>query len=663
MKKLLNLSAPRMRKLAGNMATDKMKLFTSIGLSDQKAKETLKNDAVSQNLADVIVEAQKGNQDAVFSRTTGNLLYHVGTRMKAQILAHRPTLIQYITEAKIASETQLNAAMDYLLHNPKPPIAIKDFETSCGVGAVVSPEDIERVVEGLIKKYKDQLNEKRYRFNMGLLMGEVRKELPWADFKAVKYEIDMAVLDLLGPKTEQDMKPLPKQKASGGNAKKEAKEKSNKRTEADLDLSNVKITTDGLIGPDGKLKSFLEMAGESQKFHKPGENYKTDGYVITSNTHEILKKHLKETGGQSLNGITYLRYDDTNPEKEEEKFFVGIKDMVEWLGYTPYKITHSSDYFQELYDLAVEMIKRDHAYICHQRSDEIKGYNPPPSPWRNRPISESLTLFEDMKKGKIDEGDATLRMKTTLEDGKQDPVAYRIKFTRHHRSKDAWCIYPTYDYTHCLCDSIENITHSLCTKEFQARRSSYYWLCNVLDLYCPVQWEYGRLALNYTVVSKRKIGKLISEKIVRSWDDPRLFTLTALRRRGFPPEAINMFCGKVGVTMSQVTLDPTMLEACVRDVLNVTAPRAMAVLEPLKVKILNLPSNAPREISVPNFPADEKKGFHKVPFSDVIYIEQNDFRELGVFKIFKFVLFGKDSKDSLVFNRTVSLKEASGKDS
>jgi glutaminyl-tRNA synthetase len=209
----------------------------------------------------------------------------------------------------------------------------------------------------------------------------------------------------------------------------------------------------------------------------------------------------------------------------------------------------------------------------------MKGFNPQPSPWRDRPIAENLQLFQDMKNGKIDEGAATLRMKLTLEEGKLDPVAYRIRFTPHHRTGSKWCIYPTYDYTHCLCDSIENITHSLCTKEFQSRRSSYYWLCNALNIYCPVQWEYGRLNVNYTVVSKRKIAKLIDEGIVKDWDDPRLFTLTALRRRGFPAEAINNFCAQLGVTGAQSTVDPSMLEAYVRDYLNNTAQRLTVDME------------------------------------------------------------------------------------
>ena len=225
----------------------------------------------------------------------------------------------------------------------------------------------------------------------------------------------------------------------------------------------------------------------------------------------------------------------------------------------------------------------------------MKGINAPASPWRDRPAAESLQLFQDMKNGKIDEGAATLRLKVTLEEGKQDPVAYRIKFVPHHRTGNLWCIYPTYDYNTRLCDSLENITHSLCTKEFQARRSSYYWLCNAVDAYCPVQWEYGRLNMSYAVVSKRKIAKLITEGLVADWDDPRLFTLTALRRRGFPPQAINNFCAKLGLTGAQIIIDPEMLESEVRDVLNTTAPRVMAVLEPLKVTITNLPSDAPAQ--------------------------------------------------------------------
>ncbi|XP_077980161.1 glutamine--tRNA ligase-like [Glandiceps talaboti] len=620
------------------MADDIIQLFKSIGLSEQKAKETTKNEVLTKDLKDFIAETQNKVSGEI-DKGIGNLLYQAATRLKQKNRANY--LLDYIATRKINSEAQLTAALDFFKSNPVDPIDTKAFEEACGVGVNITPEQIEEAVEEVIKKNKDGLIESRYRYNIGSMMAEVRGKLKWADGKAVKNEMDMQILDLLGPKTEEDKQKPVKSKTQHEKPKKEE----TKKTEVEKELASPM---------DGQ--SPYQIMGAALTFHKPGENYTTEGYVLTSKTMELLKKHLEETRGQirtrfppepngilhighakainfnfgyakAHDGICFLRYDDTNPEKEEEKFFRGILEMVEWLGYTPYKVTHASDYFQELYIWAIELIKRGKAYICHQKQEEIKGRNPPPSPWRDRPVEESLILFEDMKNGKLEEGEATLRMKTTLEDGKMDPVAYRIKYKAHHRSGDKWCIYPTYDYTHCLCDSIENITHSLCTKEFQSRRSSYYWLCNALDTYCPVQWEYGRLNISYTVVSKRKIGKLITNNIVRDWDDPRLFTLTALRRRGFPAEAINVFCAKVGVTMAQVTIDPSMVESCVRDVLNNTAPRAMAVQDPVKVTITNFPDDAPKEVDVPNIPHDSSKGTHKLPFDSTIYIEQTDFKE------------------------------------
>uniref|UniRef100_H3A9R5 Glutamine--tRNA ligase n=1 Tax=Latimeria chalumnae TaxID=7897 RepID=H3A9R5_LATCH len=616
-------------------AADILALFSAVGLSEQKAKETLKNESLSAALREAVKQAQ-GVLGSNIDKSLGTLLYNVAARLKDQ--KRLGFLVGYIVGKKICTDLQLNAALDYVKSHPVDPIDTVDFERECGVGVVVTPEQIEEAVEHTISKYKEQLLKERYRFNMGLLMGEEQSEVRWEqDDGDVK---DLMVLHLLGPKTEADLEKKPKA-AKQKPAETEKKEQ---------------IVTNGEIKLE--TKTLMEqLRGEALKFHKPGENYKTEGYVVTPNTMNLLKEHLWITGGQvrarfppepngilhvghakainfnfgyakANNGICFLRYDDTNPEKEEEKYFTAIREMVEWLGYKPYAVTHASDYFQQLYEWAVEMIERGHAYVCHQKVEEIKGHNPPPSPWRDRPVEESLLLFEGMKKGKFVEGEATLRMKLIMEDGKMDPVAYRIKYTPHHRTGDTWCIYPTYDYTHCLCDSIEHITHSLCTKEFQARRSSYFWLCNALDVYCPVQWEYGRLNLHYTVVSKRKIIKLVETGAVRDWDDPRLFTLTALRRRGFPAEAINNFCARVGVTVAQTTMEPHLLEACVRDVLNEKAPRAMAVLEPLKVTITNFPSDKPIDVVVPNFPADESKGFHKVPFTSTVYIEQADFREV-----------------------------------
>ncbi|KAG8557275.1 hypothetical protein GDO81_018392, partial [Engystomops pustulosus] len=542
------------------MAADSVSLFVSIGLSEQKAKETLKNEALSAVLREAVLQAQAALGPSI-DKVIGTLIYNVSTRLKDT--KRLGFLVGYIIGKKISTDLQLNAALDYVKAHPLDPIDTAEFEKECGVGVTVTPEQIEEAVR------------------------EARNRLKWADGKIIKNEVDMQVTGsaLLGPKTEADLEKNPN--------KQEVVE-SEKKSDAAVTLESASLME--------------QLRGEALKFHKPGENYKTEGYIVTPKTMELLEKHLEITGGQvrtrfppepngilhighakAINfnfgyakangGICFLRYDDTNPEKEEEKYFTAIKDMVEWLGYKPYAVTHASDNFEQLYEWAVELIKRGHAYVCHQKVEEIKGHNPPPSPWRDRPAEESLLLFEGMKKGKFAEGEVTLRMKLVMEDGKMDPVAYRIKYTPHHRTGDKWCIYPTYDYTHCLCDSIEHITHSLCTKEFQARRSSYFWLCNALDVYCPVQWEYGRLNLHYTVVSKRKIIKLVETGAVRDWDDPRLFTLTALRRRGFPPEAINNFCARVGVTVAQTTMEP---------------PPAGSL-------------------------CPESKGFHTVPFSSTVY--------------------------------------------
>ncbi|CAK1551825.1 unnamed protein product [Leptosia nina] len=616
--------------------------FKKIGLSEQKAKETLKNANVTKFLLQILseVDVQK------LQPGVGLLLYHLATKIKPQSVGKLPFICKYIADGRLDSTLRIDAALEYVLsHLNEENVSIKEFEEACGVGIVVTPEQVELAVEKHMAKYKSELLEKRYRFNSGVVMQAVRSDLKWADGKAIKNEVDVQILDLLGPKTEADLAPIPKaeKKAkTSSEISKKSKKEDNKGAASVVDSSEEAVSISELM--------------KKLPFHVPGENFKSDGYIVTPSTKKLLEDHLKITGGKvrtrfppepngilhighakaininfgyaaAHDGICFLRYDDTNPEKEEEKFFIGIKDMVEWLGYTPYKITHSSDYFDQLYEWAVKLIKKELAYVCHQKAEEIKGYNPPPSPWRNRPVEESLHLFEDMKNGKIDEGEATLRMKITLEEGKQDPVAYRIKFKPHHRTGSKWCIYPTYDYTHCLCDSIEHITHSLCTKEFQSRRSSYYWLCNALDIYCPVQWEYGRLNVNYTVVSKRKIAKLIDEGIVNDWDDPRLFTLTALRRRGVPSVAVNAFCAALGVTGAVGAVDPALLDASVRDHLNLTAPRVMVVLDPLKITITNFPSDEVISVTVPDFPNDPDKSSHKVVLDRTLYIEASDFKE------------------------------------
>ncbi|KRX49471.1 Glutamine--tRNA ligase [Trichinella murrelli] len=634
---------------------DNNQLLSALGLSGEKIKETLRNETLTASLSNMANQVKRLcrlihfflNYCAILKAlkiTNGKLSESQG-KLFFQVMQMLTCVV-----VRVFSYAFILAALQFLLSHAASDFDKAEFEQACGIGVKVTEEQIEDTVASVIKANEEKLQLMRYKFPISSLIAEVRKVLPWADGSKLKKEIDMQMLILLGPKTLDDMqsgkkipsKVMPKEKLK---AKEIAK--------------NEESEFEGAA-------TIEELMKTKAHFHKPGENYKTEGYVVTPKTMDLLKRHLEITGGKVVTrfppepngilhighakainidfgyakahgGICYLRYDDTNPEKEEERYFTAIREMVEWLGYTPYKVTHSSDYFDQLYEYALELIRRGHAYVCHQKAEEVKGINPTPSPWRDRPIDESLKLFEDMKNGMFDEGAATLRMKITLEEGKVDPVAYRIKYVPHHRTGNKWCIYPTYDYTHCLCDSIENITHSLCTKEFQSRRSSYYWLCNALDLYCPVQWEFARLNVHYAVISKRKIIKLVQENIIRDWDDPRLFTLTALKRRGFPPQAINNFVAKMGLTTALTAVDPMMLEACVRDVLNVTAPRHMAVLNPLKVRFAN-PVELPKMVEVPDFPntlSDKSTGKHHVQFDSTIFIEADDFKEHADDKHFK----------------------------
>ena len=275
-----------------------------------------------------------------------------------------------------------------------------------------------------------------------------------------------------------------------------------------------------------------------------------NGYLHIGHAKAI---RLNFTVAKEYGGYTFLRYDDTNPCKENNEFIDHIADIVNWLGYSPKKTTASSDYFQELYDLGVELIKRGKAYVCFQTIEEGREYREKKmnSPWRDASVEENLRLFEKMRQGRFAEGECCLRMKIDMQHDNpcmRDPAAFRIRYTPHPHSGDKWCVYPTYDYTHCLVDSLENVTHSLCTLEFEIRRESYYWLLKALDMYKPFVWEYSRLNISNTVLSKRKIEELINIKAVTGWDDPRLHTIQGLKQRGYTPSIINNFCEAIGVS-------------------------------------------------------------------------------------------------------------------
>ncbi|KAM7484579.1 hypothetical protein LguiA_000588 [Lonicera macranthoides] len=500
--------------------------------------------------------------------------------------------------------------------------------------------------------------EERYeplQLNFGELFAHVRKRQPWADPKIVKKLIDAKLYELLGEKTAADEeKPVKKKK------------------EKPVKIENKPVeATPPPKQSEEELNPYLI-------FPSPEENFKVHGSVASSyldldrpvlracNSKELLEKHLKVTGGKVLTrfppepngylhighakamfvdfglakergGGCYLRYDDTNPEAEKKEYIDHIEEIVRWMGWEPFKITYTSNYFQELHDLAVELIRRGHAYVDHQTPDEIKEYREKKmnSPWRDRPIAESLKLFDDMKRGMIEEGKATLRLKQDMQSDNYnmyDLIAYRIKasFTPHPHAGDKWCIYPSYDFSHCIVDSLENITHSLCTLEFETRRASYYWLLDALGLYQPFVWEYSRLNITNTVMSKRKLNRLVTENWVDGWDDPRLMTLAGLRRRGVTSTSINAFARGIGITRSDSSIiQLERLEYHVREELNKTAPRTMVVLSPLKVVITNLEAGSVMDLDAKKWPdaqTDDSSSFYKVPFTNVVYIEQTDFR-------------------------------------
>mmetsp|Transcript_19945 Transcript_19945/g.25893 ORF Transcript_19945/g.25893 Transcript_19945/m.25893 type:complete len:698 (+) Transcript_19945:270-2363(+) len=417
----------------------------------------------------------------------------------------------------------------------------------------------------------------------------------------------------------------------------------------------------------------------------PSENTGRGGYYVNSD--ETLSRHLETTGGKWMTrfppepngyphlghakamlvdfgtarkhgGGCYMRFDDTNPDAEKQEYIDSILSSVKWLGYDWYKQTATSDYFEELYELAIELIKRGKAYVCFQTPDEVKASRDllkefhakraaeesegkistlpegAASPHRDASVEENLKHFQSMREGLFEEGKCTLRMKQDLLSSNAnmwDQMAYRIMYKSHPKTGDKWCIYPTYDYSHCLVDSLENITHSLCSLEFESRQSingSYHWLLDALDMYHPQTWEFSRCSISCNVLSKRRLNKLVVNELVSGWDDPRLLTIEGLKRRGYTKDAINSFCEATGVSRSSndISIRYDVLEFFLRKELNDTAERRFAVVDPIKVRILNFATHGREIVSIPNFPQNLERGFRDVEYTDVVYIPKKKFR-------------------------------------
>lgn len=355
---------------------------------------------------------------------------------------------------------------------------------------------------------------------------------------------------------------------------------------------------------------------------------------------------------KDYNGQCNLRFDDTNPVKEDIEYVESIKQDVQWLGFSwSGEVRYSSDYFDQLHLYAVELISKGLAYVDELTPEQIREYRGTltspgkNSPYRDRTVQENLNLFEKMRNGGFAEGTACLRAKIDMASPfivMRDPVLYRIKFAEHHQTGNKWCIYPMYDFTHCISDALEGITHSLCTLEFQDNRRLYDWVLDNITIPChPRQYEFSRLNLEYTVMSKRKLNQLVTEKVVEGWDDPRMPTISGLRRRGYTAASVREFCRRIGVTKQDNNVEIAALESCIRDDLNEHAPRAMAVLDPVKVIIENLPEGYEEWVSMPNHPNQPEMGTRQVAFSREIYIDRADFREEAN-KQYKRLVLGKE---------------------
>ncbi|KIK67946.1 hypothetical protein GYMLUDRAFT_36751 [Collybiopsis luxurians FD-317 M1] len=605
-------------------------LFKSIGLTQAKAAEASKSPksaATLKNLIDKYSLDSRGldeKQAGLVAALAGLLAKSSGVEDQSE-----KYVLDRILNAKLKSVDQVTAAVKYT-ESHTIPFDDADFDRECGVGFSISPEQLLEHVTNYI-----QSNAVAGWANLGTTISGVKAipSLRWASPLEVKTAVEKTFLDTFGPKQAAQ----PKGKDSRKDAKPAGKSAA---TSASSSSSPKTVFEEGFLGA----------------LHKPGGNPQIHPH--------LRDQHLKATNGAVWtrfppepngylhighskaifvnfgyaafhNGKCYLRYDDTNPEKEEGRYFESILETVRWLGYEPWKITYSSDYFDQLYELAVELIKRDKAYVCHCTQEQIKTDRglkvgkPKSCIHRDRPVAESLAEFEKMKNGDYRPKEANLRMKQDLEDGNPqmwDLTAYRVLDSPHHRTKDKWRIYPTYDFTHCLVDSMENISHSLCTTEFILSRQSYDWLCDAVEVYKPRQSEYGRLNLEGTVMSKRKILALVNENFVNGWDDPRLYTLIAVRRRGVPPGAILSFVSSLGVSTATSNIEINRFEQAVRQYLEGSVARLLMVMKPLKVTIENLGEDYVEWIEKPFHPKVPTLGNVKIPFTRTIYIDADDFR-------------------------------------
>jgi len=615
------------------------KILISSGLNKTVAQNALQNKKLSTRLQ--LIFLNKPNE--ILSKN-GPLLYKIAAKTPPGFEHHIDFLTKYIFSGKLRTDLQIESALNFIKkHNNSQAMNIAEFEKECGIGILITREQISNEIAKII----NQNNGKKITANF--LQAEIRKKLKWVDSKIVSEEI----------KKNLDSQNLLSKAEITKNPEKTIKIQETPRLSKLLarDLPTA-------INP----KHIIKLAKSKMNFpvitRFPPE---PNGFLHIGHAKAM---RYNFTLAEDYKGVCYLRYDDTNPEKESIEYVKSIEECVKWLGYKPYKITYASDYFDQLYEFAIKLIKEGKAYVCLQTKEEIQNCRAKciESPYRNRPIVESLALFEKMKNGVFDEGYAVVRLKIDMKHPNpcmRDPVAYRVKHREHTRTGKKWCIYPTYDFTHCINDSLEWITHSCCTLEFEIRRDSYYWLLNALDIYRPYVYEYSRLNVSHNVLSKRLLKQLIEGKYVNGWDDPRLLTIFGLKRRGVSPSAINEFCDIVGVTRrgNEMVIPSDLLDHCIRKDLYEKAPRTMTVLNPLLVDLVNV-DKSKFELLVKSKVFPNQNILQEYKLTPSIFIEKSDYQPIagpefrGLTKtqnvilknagMLKFVKEKKDSKGNLV---------------
>jgi glutaminyl-tRNA synthetase len=619
-------------------------LFERCGIESTFARNIAKNKNNASFFSDILRIA--GVAEAGCDNKTGPLLFAVASKTSVNSRSHVDFLAKNITNGTLRTAAQVDAAIAYVnkIGDEVKNIDVAEFERESGVGVVFTPETIERRLDELIKaRFAEKLAEMRYFFPIGEILSAFKEgDGKFADMAQVKTQVSAKIESILGPKTEEDLKPrVPAAKT------KEKDEQARKAKEA----KEAKEAAEAAAAEAAKNESIRELIGRELN--------------TSRNTSDLIAKHKAETGGvpvitrfppepngylhighaKAMNfnfgyaaeagGICYLRFDDTNPEAERDEYIDSIEADVRWMGFSPYKVTASSDHFARLLEIAKDLIKRDLAYVDHQTGPEIKEFREKrlPSPWRNRPVEESLREFEKMCEGRYEEGTATLRLKMDYahdNPNMRDLVAYRIKYHPHPKTGNTYCVYPSYDYTHCLCDSFENITHSLCTLEFEVRREPYFWILDAVHTWKPAVWEYSRLNITRNVLSKRKLIALVNNGVVRGWDDPRMLTIRGLRRRGYTPDILKDFCNRIGVTRTENHIGYELLEQCARLYHDTNADRRFGVLDPLRIVITNFETLASAtvatEISLPNHPKNAERGKRTLSLEKELLIEKTDYR-------------------------------------